>query len=684
MDASMSTNNPAANTLQLLAIPQLMKKHFFIPDYQRGYRWEQDQIYQLLKDLWKYFKLGKKRPMGFYCLQPIVVKECSKETIQKYALPDLSAIPAYDDNDEKTGPKNNVWYEVIDGQQRLTTIRILLAFHEKRNFIKCHPYELKYATRPEFGEVFDNLDINLDEQTAGIKSDFVFKNVDVEYVQNCARHIITWFTTDTIVEKYKFNEMGTFLADFYKDASKEISVQVIWYESKETTDSREIFERLNNLKVPLSSSELIRALFLSETAEYGGILTPQQLALDDTRQAEIRDEDKKKKQGSINAKWDEIEHFFQNDKFWAFVTNRDSKQYRNRIELLFDFMSGKYVKSEAAQKDRLFTYLYFDSQDKDLWDLWEDVVRNFDCLRFWFENKDYYHKIGYLIHEKQDAVLISLLSFANSLKHKKSEFEAELDEQIRKTINTSKTFFQLSYDDARDYKVLKSVLLLYNIELTRSLPNESWFPFDEYKDVEKKDGWTLEHIHAQNSECLDRTKRAEWRDWVAYTIAARESILSPDTKVLALLSDLKAMKVRLDEEIKNKTARIPYEDVVDLFKRDLDCWSGGKAYTVMHQLSNLALLSQGVNSGISKGAFSVKQQYINKCIADGVYIPIATKKVFLKHYYHLENSNSPAAEDQTKAELLSQQFLTWDDSDRAAYLDSIFKTLSHYFSPDKF
>ena len=53
------------NDLQLLAIPQLTKKHFFIPDYQRGYRWEEKQVYQLLEDLWKYFKDGiKSRPVS--------------------------------------------------------------------------------------------------------------------------------------------------------------------------------------------------------------------------------------------------------------------------------------------------------------------------------------------------------------------------------------------------------------------------------------------------------------------------------------------------------------------------------------------------------------------------------------------------------------------------------------------
>ena len=32
----------AVNDLQLLAIPELANKHFFIPDYQRGYRWNPD------------------------------------------------------------------------------------------------------------------------------------------------------------------------------------------------------------------------------------------------------------------------------------------------------------------------------------------------------------------------------------------------------------------------------------------------------------------------------------------------------------------------------------------------------------------------------------------------------------------------------------------------------------------
>ena len=147
----MSTNN-----LKLMSIPQLMGKHFFVPDYQRGYKWEKDQVYALLRDLWKYFNSGIKQ--DFYCLQPIVVKECSQEIIKKYALPDILGVSEANKNDkEEDVPKNNIWYEVIDGQQRLTTIRILLAFHKVRNFVNIKPFELRYATRDGLHEIFDDL-----------------------------------------------------------------------------------------------------------------------------------------------------------------------------------------------------------------------------------------------------------------------------------------------------------------------------------------------------------------------------------------------------------------------------------------------------------------------------------------------------------------------------------------------
>ena len=73
---------------------------YWIPAYQRGYRWSPLQVTQLLDDVWEFVQESEGGArQQFYCLQPLVIK----------ALP--------------TGA-----FEVVDGQQRLTTIYILLTY----------------------------------------------------------------------------------------------------------------------------------------------------------------------------------------------------------------------------------------------------------------------------------------------------------------------------------------------------------------------------------------------------------------------------------------------------------------------------------------------------------------------------------------------------------------------------
>ena len=85
--------------------------HFFIPDYQRGYRWSAKQVTELLEDIDAF---EPNNSASIYCIQPLVVKNQNASSV--------------DDG------KNAVW-EVIDGQQRLTTIHIQLnAINLPRNY----------------------------------------------------------------------------------------------------------------------------------------------------------------------------------------------------------------------------------------------------------------------------------------------------------------------------------------------------------------------------------------------------------------------------------------------------------------------------------------------------------------------------------------------------------------------
>lgn len=112
----------ANNIVDIKSIGNLLdgKNYFYVPCYQRGYRWNRKQVEELLSDLYsfrKQYDRDKTASVGnFYCLQPIIVREIEDTDIRSLALEDKAS-----DDTVK------LW-ELVDGQQRLTSIFILLAF----------------------------------------------------------------------------------------------------------------------------------------------------------------------------------------------------------------------------------------------------------------------------------------------------------------------------------------------------------------------------------------------------------------------------------------------------------------------------------------------------------------------------------------------------------------------------
>ena len=63
------------STIELKTVGEILNKEFIIPTYQRGYRWTQQNINDLLNDIKEHYDNRKENP---YCMQPIVVKKCEK------------------------------------------------------------------------------------------------------------------------------------------------------------------------------------------------------------------------------------------------------------------------------------------------------------------------------------------------------------------------------------------------------------------------------------------------------------------------------------------------------------------------------------------------------------------------------------------------------------------------------
>lgn len=127
------------NDITLKSVRNLLGMNFFIPSYQRGYRWTEQQVKDLLNDIKEFIDNGTN---NIYCIQPLVVKEREQDI--------LSKIKKANSIDEVKQFLLGSW-EVIDGQQRLTTIKIILTVLQEKS------YELEYETRTESKDFLNDI-----------------------------------------------------------------------------------------------------------------------------------------------------------------------------------------------------------------------------------------------------------------------------------------------------------------------------------------------------------------------------------------------------------------------------------------------------------------------------------------------------------------------------------------------
>lgn len=551
---------------------------FHIPAYQRGYRWERTQVKTLLNDLYQCMEAnGQEKD---YCLQPVVVQ---KKGGQK---------------------KGELQYDLIDGQQRLTTIYILLRYVHQNYF------SFEYETREKTKDFLNNMDPQL-AQT----------NIDFFHIYQAYTTIKDWleetFPADTDSHLYK-------LCNYVKE-----KVKVIWYEVGAEADPIALFTRLNIGKIQLTNAELIRALFLSDTPN----------GMENRRKYEIA------------IQWDDIEKQLRDDDgaFWAFITRKRAEDYPTRIDLLFDLMCHK----QDAEKDPLFTFFKMEERlkhaDRDR--VWQEVINAFLQLKEWYKNNVCYHKIGYLI-ASGSKTMADLLDEARG--KRKSEFMKRLDEMIAESItwstNDKDSYWDLDYH--KDYNRICRILLLFNVQSILYNGVQQRFPFNKYNNEE----WSIEHIHAQNSEGL---KTVELQlEWLQKHLPSLKAIHrdEPDNELV------RAVEKAIDD------GRFIRSDFEDFFRRVVNDLSDTTDTDYINTLPNLALLSCGHNTCLSNSTFDVKRNLIIKMDKSGEFIPYCTKMTFLKYY---ENSSDV-------------QVHFWGQKDREAYLQAIQHVIAPYYDLIKF
>lgn len=551
---------------------------FYVADYQRGYRWESEQVKQLLKDI-------HQNPKGkTYCLQPVMLTK--KEDA-------------------------NHSFEVIDGQQRLTTLFIILKVLNKRGNKFQLPFTIDYATRKScigflkdieahpFVTQKDDIEVSWD---AVPDQD---KNVDNYHLFSSYHTIFQW------LEQAEINE-SEFLEKVVKD------VKLIWHPVTvtESSNAKKLFRNINSGKIRLTSSDLIKALF---------VLLYQNLNLPLAKRNQLKTE--------FANQWNEIEKQLNQDSFWFFINNGENENFATRIALLFDI-----VTKNTATANKYASYLKYAEGLEPL--DWKKIVDVFRKIHEWYTDEKYYHRIGFLVNSKK----MSFSDIVNLYDTHKTKPKSVFYNELEKTIENFKKSFDLSSINYKDQRfTCKNVLLLYNILIfEKDFPKQK-FPFDMYVNEE----WSLEHIHPQNPQDFTNIDDVLfWLEDTKNTLHQKNKLQDENLPVMEKI-DAFIIEAKSVNTIYNKEKKDKIREIKDLLEMEV----------ATHKINNLALLDKTTNSKLGNGLFKNKREIILKIDGEdeGNYVPYATVNCFLKRYTSKNN--------------LQNEF--WSETDAESYLENI-------------
>ena len=584
------------NHVELRAVHTLLGKRYYIPSYQRGYRWTTKQVTQLLDDLLEFERKKGKEKGEFYCLQPIVVVP-----LQGGQRPQQ-----WQDGEEPV-------YEVIDGQQRLTTILLILQYMKDKQLPLNQLYELSYQTRIGSSDFLSNIRSKSEGEAE--------RNSDYWHIYHAYRTIDDWFTNN---QQYIWPIYQLLISNDELN-----NVRIIWYELGPSEDKIDVFSRLNIGKIPLTNAELIKALFL--------------------RRGNFADNLASLEQVQIASEWDSIENKLQNSSFWTFVSGGNSN-YANHIELIFDLIAKS--KQSKQTSFEYYTEVLNASKTEVLHaskvpvsKIWLEVKQVFLRLEEWYDNHELYHYIGYLTSTGSSISEIYHLSFNKS----KTQFVQALKDQI-KTSFENVTLDNLEYE-SKNLATIRKVLLLFNIEtILSSSKAYTRFPFDLYL----LDQWDVEHIRSRTEYSNKLYQESVLSESVSYF----ESKYELSEQEQELLSEIKDLLLRMG----NKKGDAYQPDFKELFAKIQKYFGEDKDLQEVNALGNLTLLDSKTNRSYGNSPFVLKRQRIVQNDKEGVFTPIATKNVFLKYYSHHATDilvwQDKDAEDymQSIQELLSYYF----------------------------
>ena len=545
---------------------------FYIGPYQRSYKWQSeekyDQVPQLFSDI---YDAMCSNSVSEYYLQYITVKA---------------------DNENKR-------LEVIDGQQRLTTLSLL--FYQLGQIDSEYNIaidKLNYS-RYDNGNIFNEVCEYCNAHDEINPEDF--KEQDRYYMVAASK-----FISRKLNEWKANNELERIIAYLCNN------VKIIVNIESNFVQSEDIFANLNDNHVPLTDAYLIKGLLITNAVSrvnvYGRSLEYTEI------------QEKRKNIGRI---WDEIqawitckEHchfFFKHTEIGCNYNPKYSMEYLLELAFLYKYEEERnHVVGDYSQK-RL-----------ELFNKYNSAIKSTDKAVAMIEAIQHVFRKMVTVYEGVLYNLWGFTQFSKSLGNDKaldiysyldmSEQELKRD-LIRKAIkripnlqneeNCKDNYRVMCYQSRNDK--LTNLLLSFSVFMPMKESTDFRFRFYDYEKAK----WSFEHISPQNP---------------------KGSILIPKYAKMYVIREIdKMLSNKLEEnEEKNKLEQIKWNvlndknidanDIEFLFDSNVD----------EHSLGNMALLTREDNSANNNNPFMIKKLIIQDRKGNGAFIPNHTYEVFNK------------------------------------------------------
>ena len=603
------------DNFQWLSVKYIVSKYkkFNVPSLQRTYRWGEKEITLLLNDLYEFYNTNEDSTNDFYPLQPLILKKSNK---------------------------NDDTWNVLDGQQRLTTIKLIASSLEMD---KDYCLDISYDTREKTKDFLDNIS-NKKEEDVGT-------SMELYYIFHAYEVIKAWFQKDT----EKINAIRNVL--FEKERTR-----FVVQEMNSDDDEAKTFQNINQGRIPLSCSELIKALFLGHIFESHKIDSNCRFAYSSDGYGlfipinPIKEKQELIRIQNIIAKeWNDIETVLMHDEFYSFVCPEKERSI-NRMDFLFK-VACRNEKFKKYKTDDPFNAIYECIKDGKVVDnisrCWNVVFKCFNRMQKLYYDFDAYHLVGFCNCE-HIGISEDFNKYCND-DEKMDEFKTEIREKIKGKVLSGIKIDDLHYGESNDK--IKEILLLHNLQ---SYSDEKLrFPFNLYDGGKNYD---IEHIHATAEEKADKKSRYEWFE-------TNHSHIKKEKEKLKGLFEI------FEEGFKKKNRDIFKDDKFNDLRKimindNLDNGNEKEDLSKDDGIRNLCLLDSTTNRSYKNSLFITKREMILKKAKgemdkeDYVYpLLLCTERIFLKFYSNVDSDDN---------------LNFWTLNNREAYLKDILKKVTDF------